>query len=192
MKMSYRIRDLIQQKNKSESPSNPNEESSHEVNNIKNDESRLCSVLESLENIIASYLHVSPQKSPPPPNAAFHSDITRDFEPRDRFVTLNLPVMPNQNNSNDEQTKKSRIKEIEAWVGEVCKASISIGFNYFIEKKVEEKQMKAFICENFLRNLVLLVEKCDITAEEMELIDKLLKEKVLPYSKAKYPLTGES
>jgi hypothetical protein len=44
--------------------------------------------------------------------------------------------MPNQNNSNDEQTKKSRVKEIEAWVGEVCKASISIGFNYFIEKKV--------------------------------------------------------
>jgi hypothetical protein len=26
----------------------------------------------------------------------------------------------------------------------------------------------------------------------MEIIDKLLKEKVLPYSKAKYPLTGES
>jgi hypothetical protein len=107
-------------------------------------------------------------------------------------VTLNLPVMPSQHNSNEEQTKKSRVKEIEAWVGEVCKASISIGFNYFIEKKVEEKQMKAFICENVLRNLVLLVEKCDITAEEMELIDKLLKEKVLPYSKAKYPLTGES
>jgi hypothetical protein len=52
--------------------------------------------------------------------------------------------------------------------------------------------MKAYICENFLRNLVLFVEKCDITAEEMKLIDKLLKEKVLPYSKAKYPLTGES
>ncbi len=63
---NYRIRDLIQQKNKSDSPSNPNEESSHEVNNIKNDESRLCSVLESLENIIASYLHANPQKSPPP------------------------------------------------------------------------------------------------------------------------------
>jgi hypothetical protein len=137
MKISnYRIRDLIQQKNKSDSPSNLNEESSHEVSNIKNDESRLCSVLESLENIIASYLHASPQKSQPSQNAAFHSDITRDFEPRDRFVTLNLPVMPNQNHSNDEHTKKSRVKEIKAWVGEVCKASISIGFNYFIEKKV--------------------------------------------------------
>jgi hypothetical protein len=44
--------------------------------------------------------------------------------------------MPSQNHSNDEQIKKSRVKEIEAWVGEVCKASISIGFNYFIEKKV--------------------------------------------------------
>ena len=133
---NYRIRDLIQQKNKSDSPSNPNEESSYEVNNTKNDESRLCSVLESLENIIASYLQANPQKYPPPPNASSHSDITRDFEPRDRFVTLNLPVMPSQNHSNDEQIKKSRVKEIEAWVGEVCKASISIGFNYFIEKKV--------------------------------------------------------
>jgi hypothetical protein len=50
--------------------------------------------------------------------------------------------------------------------------------------------MKAFVCENFLRNLVLLVEKCKITAEELKMIDSLLKEKVLPYSKAKYPLTG--
>jgi hypothetical protein len=52
--------------------------------------------------------------------------------------------------------------------------------------------MKAFVCENFLRNLVLLVEKCKINAEELEMIDTLLKEKVLPYSKAKYPLTGEN
>ena len=52
--------------------------------------------------------------------------------------------------------------------------------------------MKAFVCENFLRNLVLLVEKCKINAEELEMIDTLLKDKVLPYSKAKYPLTGEN
>ncbi len=38
----------------------------------------------------------------------------------------------------------------------------------------------------------MLVEKCEITAEELKMIDSLLKEKVLPYSKAKYPLTGES
>ncbi len=61
-----------------------------------------------------------------------------------------------------------------------------------MERKVEESQMKAFVCENFLRNLVLFVEKCKINAEELEMIDSLLKQKVLPYSKAKYPLTGES
>jgi hypothetical protein len=85
-----------------------------------------------------------------------------------------------------------RQREIEAWVGKVCKTSISIGFNYFMERKVEEKQMKAFVCENFLRNLVLLVEKCKITAKELEKIDDLLKDKVLPYSKAKYPLSSEN
>jgi hypothetical protein len=77
-------------------------------------------------------------------------------------------------------------------VGKVCKTSISIGFNYFIERKVQESQMKAFVCENFLRNLVLLVEKYKITAKELEKIDELLKEKVLPYSKAKYPLSSEN
>jgi hypothetical protein len=50
--------------------------------------------------------------------------------------------------------------------------------------------MKAFVCENFLRNLVSLVEKFNITAEEMRMIDRLLKEKVLPYWKAKYPLSS--
>jgi GDP-L-fucose synthase len=83
-------------------------------------------------------------------------------------------------------------KEIEAWTGEVCKISISTGFNYFIKKEMEEKQMKAFVSENFLRNLVLLVEKCQITQKEIEQIDKLLKDKVLPYSKAKYPLSAEN
>jgi hypothetical protein len=34
-----------------------------------------------------------------------------------------------------------------------------------MEKKVEESQMKAFVCENFLRNLISLVEKCTITVE---------------------------
>ncbi len=52
--------------------------------------------------------------------------------------------------------------------------------------------MKAFVCENFLRNLVLLVEKCKVTAKELEKIDDLLKEEVLPYSKAKYPLSSEN
>ncbi len=52
--------------------------------------------------------------------------------------------------------------------------------------------MKAFVCENFLRNLVLLVEKCNITVEELEMIDNLLKDEVLPYSKAKYPLSLEN
>jgi hypothetical protein len=61
-----------------------------------------------------------------------------------------------------------------------------------MEKKVEESQMKAFVCENFLRNLIFFAEKCTITVEEIQMIDTLLKEKVLPYSKAKYPLTAES
>jgi hypothetical protein len=52
--------------------------------------------------------------------------------------------------------------------------------------------MRAFVCENFLRNLVSLVEKFNITAEEMRMIDRLLKEKVLPYWKAKYPLSFSS
>ncbi len=95
---SYRVKNLIQQKNKSESPSDPSEELSHKINNLEKDESRLCSVLESLESIIASYLHTNPQKYPTAPNTDSHSDITRDFEPRDRFVTLNLPVMAGQHN----------------------------------------------------------------------------------------------
>jgi hypothetical protein len=37
-----------------------------------------------------------------------------------------------------------------------------------------------------------LAENYRITSEEMSIIDKLLKKKVLPYLKGKYPLTAES
>ncbi len=84
------------------------------------------------------------------------------------------------------------MKKIEAWVGEVCKISVSIGFNFFLKKEMDDNQMKAFVSENFLRNLVLLVEKGKITEKEIEMIDKLLKDKVLPYLKAKYPLSAEN
>jgi hypothetical protein len=44
--------------------------------------------------------------------------------------------LPELKNEKGAQIKGIRRKEIEAWVGEVCKASISIGFNYFMEKKI--------------------------------------------------------
>jgi hypothetical protein len=84
------------------------------------------------------------------------------------------------------------MKKIEAWVGEVSKISISIGFNFFLKNEMNDNQMKAFVSENILRNLVFLVEKCKINEKEIEMIDRLLKDKVLPYSKAKYPLSAEN
>jgi hypothetical protein len=62
---NYRAKDILQPKNKTEFLSNCNQEASNELNVVKKDESRLCLVLESLENMIASYIHGNPQQSYP-------------------------------------------------------------------------------------------------------------------------------
>jgi hypothetical protein len=88
--------------------------------------------------LIFSYLPQQPQKVSHTQVNNTQTDFTRDFEPRDRFVTLDVPDLPSQQQSEDNsQTNDIRKKKIESWVGEVCKISISIGFNYFMEKKVE-------------------------------------------------------
>lgn len=43
-----------------------------------------------------------------------------------------------------------------------------------------------------LRNLAILVNTYEITADEIKFIDKAMKELVFPYLKAKYPLTVEN
>jgi hypothetical protein len=95
---NFRVRDLLQQKNISEALHKDNEEHNHQENTSSNQESKLFSVLQSLENIIASYLHSNISKPTQNQSIRLDSDPTRDFEPRDRFVTLNLPDLPEQQN----------------------------------------------------------------------------------------------
>ena len=95
---NFRVRDLLHQKNKPEGLSNDNDKHDHQENTSVNEESKLCSVLQSLENIITSYLHSNSPKALQTQKPCLHSDPTRDFEPRDRFVTLNLPDLPDQQN----------------------------------------------------------------------------------------------
>ncbi len=95
---NHRVRDLLQQKKKPKVLPNDHEEQDHQENAARNEESKLCSVLQSLENIIASYLQSNPQKPPQTQNTCLNPDPTRDFEPRDRFVILDLPDLPDQQN----------------------------------------------------------------------------------------------
>lgn len=43
-----------------------------------------------------------------------------------------------------------------------------------------------------LRNLTILVDTYEITADEIKFIDKSMEQSVFPYLKAKYPLTVEN
>jgi hypothetical protein len=99
MKLSnIRVKNLLQQKNRPEHLPNDNDEQTQFGNVTTKEESKLCSVLQSLENILASYLQSNPPKPPQTQNTCLHSDPTRDFEPRDRFVTLDLPDLPEHDN----------------------------------------------------------------------------------------------
>lgn len=51
--------------------------------------------------------------------------------------------------------------------------------------------MKAFASECLLRNLVILIEKYKVTPDQINFIDKTMKDNVFPYQKAKYPMTAE-
>jgi hypothetical protein len=94
---NIRVRDLLHSKNEPETHSNGNEERAQESNMTKNDESKLCSVLQSLENMMASFLHSQTNKpSQQIPNIRFDTNITREFEPRDRFFMVNLPEFLDQ------------------------------------------------------------------------------------------------
>jgi hypothetical protein len=60
-----------------------------------------------------------------------------------------------------------------------------------MKKKMNYDQMKAFASECLLRNLVILIEKYKVTPEQINFIDKTMKDNVFPYQKAKYPMTAE-
>ncbi len=52
-------------------------------------------------------------------------------------------------------------------------------------------QMKAFVSESILRNIVVLAENCHLTPEVIRFIDDTMNDKILPFLKAKYPLAVE-
>lgn len=50
-------------------------------------------------------------------------------------------------------------------------------------------QAKIFCAESIIRNIVVLVENYGAGIEEIKHIDKVIKERILPYMKLKYAMT---
>jgi hypothetical protein len=86
---------------------------------------------------------------------------------------------------------KIDLEKLEPWIGQVCEQSLSVAFHYFVEKKMNYDQMKAFVSESILRNIVVLAENCHLTPEVIRFIDDTMNDKILPFLKAKYPLAVE-
>ena len=52
------------------------------------------------------------------------------------------------------------------------------------------EQTKIYCSENILRNIALLTDKINLSAEHMEIINNHLKNRILPYMNSKYPMTS--
>jgi hypothetical protein len=74
----------------------------------------------------------------------------------------------------------------------VVKTVCSSAFNSFFKKEMNFEQTKIYCSENIFKNIVVLGSKYTLSAEEMELIDNHLKNGVLSYLAAKYPLTDST
>jgi hypothetical protein len=57
-----------------------------------------------------------------------------DLEPRDRFINVDLPEFDDEEIEDEKKALQIRQEKIETWVGDVCKTSISTGFNYYMKK----------------------------------------------------------
>jgi hypothetical protein len=86
----------------------------------------------------------------------------KELEYRDRFVSIELPNFSNHN---------IELEKLEPWIGIVCEQSLSVAFCYFLEKKMNYDQMKAFASESLLRNIVNLADHYHLTPEVFRFID---------------------
>ena len=123
----------------------------------KADEIKLSTLLQSFEKIITSL--VSSNKATESSNIEYRKSNRSDqVDFRDRFVMIDLPDFDN---------RKVDEEKLEAWLGELCSEILSVAFYYLTEKKMNYDQIKAFTSESFLRNLVILADKFDLTFKEM-------------------------
>lgn len=76
-----------------------------------------------------------------------------------------------------------------AWVGNMCKKVLSVGFKLFKNDELDIKKVKVFCSENILRNLIQLPNK--IKDKYWEEIDNCLKTELFPYYRFNYPQTEE-
>jgi hypothetical protein len=81
---------------------------------------------------------------------------------------------------------------LKTWMTDVVKTVCSSAFGSFSKKEMNFEQTKIYCSENIFKNMVILSSKYSLNADEMELIDSHIKNGVLMYLSAKYPLTDST
>ena len=74
------------------------------------------------------------------------------MEARDRYVHLPLP----------ESVTASK-EEQEKWMTDVCIATFSTSFHYYLTEQLTFEQTKVFCSENILRNMLQFTERFRLT-----------------------------
>ena len=98
----------------------------------------------------------------------------------ERFTTIKLEI-PSFTLSN------GRLDELKRWLGELTGLVFSKGFKLYEKKKINEKKMRAFCCENMISNLMEMIKKNRLSTEEIEQVNECLKKEIMPYLLTKYP-----
>ena len=93
---------------------------------------------------------------------------------------MNIPVL-----------SQGDYKTLKNWIGSLCRRVLSQGFQLFESGKLTEKKTKIFCSENLLYNIVEVIKKNKLNAEDVKLMNKWLEEQ-FGYMLLKYPQSEES
>lgn len=104
---------------------------------------------------------------------------------RDQQPLIDLPEADNIDSREPEISDDTLCE----WLTEVCSKVFSVAFNFYVKDELNYKQAKVFCSEGILRNVVLLTKKFKLNKKQMQAIDVHIKDGLVEYMQAKYPLT---
>lgn len=148
---------------------------------------RLCE--EKMMQLMGMFESLLKQAFPTPQTAATHDRRPAahpefDLEQRDKHPFI--PVPPRQSDAPISN------RALENWITEVCSKVFSTAFNYYAGEKMTYEQVRIFCSEGIVKNVLRMTEVHGLTPAQIQLLDRHMDEKIIPYLEKKYPLTEES
>lgn len=104
-------------------------------------------------------------------------------EDRSLWIEVELDKCPH----GDEQ----RTHYIKSMVARIFTEVISIGFNLHFKEGLQFEKAKAYICENILLNFCNLCISCQVSCQDLQIVEQHLKDQVLPFINLNYPRSEE-